>query len=87
MNENVGFALKVKGFSGRLAFVLCIQLYQEVGPKILLVHRRKSMGALLHDPYHAPQGSGERRYFTPSRSMSNINVAPGGMTPPAPLAP
>ncbi len=29
----------------------------------------------------------ERRYFTPSRSTSNISVAPGGITPPAPLAP
>jgi hypothetical protein len=26
-------------------------------------------------------------YFTPSRSTSNISVAPGGMSPPAPLAP
>ncbi len=33
------------------------------------------------------EGCGEWRYFTPSRSMSNISVAPGGMTPPAPLAP
>jgi hypothetical protein len=33
------------------------------------------------------EGSGERRYFTPSRSMSNISVAPGGMSAPAPLAP
>ena len=31
--------------------------------------------------------AGERRYFTPSRSTSNISVAPGGMSPPAPLAP
>ena len=33
------------------------------------------------------EGCGERRYFTLSRSMSNINVAPGGMTPPAPRSP
>ena len=30
---------------------------------------------------------GRGRYFTPSRSTSNISVAFGGMTPPAPLAP
>jgi len=33
------------------------------------------------------EGGGERRYFTPSRSTSNISVAPGGMSAPAPLAP
>jgi DNA-directed RNA polymerase subunit RPC12/RpoP len=31
--------------------------------------------------------AGERRYFAPSRSTSNISVAPGGMSPPAPRAP
>jgi hypothetical protein len=29
----------------------------------------------------------ERRYFTLIRSTSNISVAPGGMSAPAPLAP
>jgi hypothetical protein len=33
------------------------------------------------------EGSGERRYFTLIRSMSKISVAPGGMSPPAPLVP
>ena len=32
-------------------------------------------------------GLGPERYFTPSNSTSNISVAFGGMTPPAPRAP
>jgi hypothetical protein len=41
----------------------------------------------LDRPVTRLEGRGERRYFTPSRSTSNISVAPGGMSPPAPRAP
>jgi hypothetical protein len=44
-------------------------------------------GSLMKLRRGAVRSAGERRYFTPSRSTSKISVAPGGMTPPAPLAP
>ena len=51
-NEDIGFPLKVECFTGRLAFILRVELHKKVGSEVFLSHVLKGVRALLHDADH-----------------------------------